>query len=456
MSRSKLTQAPISLITSGPRRTPELFGQLGRLFNLARSSAPDPKATLDAAKCPTCGADVEWAETVKYGAVQSNGKPEQLRYAYARCKANGAAHRWGFKAANPNAPAPSAKPPEARPTPPPAPSAVPPPPKSPPPSTHADNPFAAFETWLEGRIGARLDNAEAVIRDLSAKATPDPKAIVEAIRSEIMPLIEGATRNLTITTPVQTIKVNGMHHPVLDEMLERYALGQRAFLLVGPAGTGKTTIAIQFARAIGAARHSVIAMSEQAREETLRGYRNAMTNVYVPSAVVEDLCESLTAPAVTTLEEIDGSNPNTLLLINTLENGFLSTPDADVPECHRGADHVLIATANTYGHAGSNVYVGRNQLDAATLNRYACLFVDYDTRLEKAIVGDDEVCTLARAIRSKAESQGIRKVFSTRDAKRLVFDRQLTKNKGKALPDVAKAYLASAGWVAAEIGRVLA
>lgn len=300
----------------------------------------------------------------------------------------------------------------------------------------SNNPLEALESWLGAKINTRMDKVEATV-----------KAMVE----------KGALiKTLEIKVNEATIKVEGLRHPILDELLERYARGERTFLLTGPAGTGKTTIARMFATAIKATRCTVIACSEDLRREAFVGFRTFNisngTSPYVASPVVEDL---RVENAVTILEEIDASNPNSLLTINALENGFLPTPDCtETPEHARPASHVLIATANTWGIAGSTQYVGRNQLDAATLDRYRTLFVDYDLDLEKALVMDSGVCDLIQSIRSKVNEAQIRKVVSTRLAKRVAFDRTLTKNKGKSLKDVAKNVFVNSGWQANELTRV--
>lgn len=456
MSRSKLTQAPISLITSGPRRTPELFAQLGQLFNLARSSAPDPKATLDAAKCPTCGADVEWAETVKYGAVQSNGKPEQLRYAYARCKANGAAHRWGFKAANPNAPAPSAKPPEARPTPPPAPSAVPPPPKSPPPSTHADNPFAAFETWLEGRIGARLDSAEAAIKDLAGKVTPDTRAIVEAIKGEVKAMIDGASRNVTITIPTMPeVRFKGRVHPVVPTLLKYIAAGERFFFLSGPAATGKSTAARQVAEALQRPFGALAVTETMMREDILGALvHNLMKGEahYQPTPFVE----AWLAGGVCLLDECDRGNANTLTAINCIEQDTLYIPRPEAeggPIAGSGGKAIVIATANTFGTGGNRLYVGANQLDGAFSDRFRTIRVGYDQDTEIVIAGGDDIAaecvTYFKGARERAGAASVRRPMTTRMIRRAATDRRLVTALG--CRDAFAQGATEAGWTDTEI-----
>ena len=300
------------------------------------------------------------------------------------------------------------------------------------------NPFSAFESWLDDRVGERMDKVEAQVKELVAKGH--------------------LIKTLEIKSDTVEIKIEGLRHPVLDELCERYAMGERTFLLTGPAGTGKTTIARQFAKAIQAKRCTVIACSEDLRREAFVGFRTFNikdgTAPYVASPIVEDL-RVTDAATCTILEEIDASNPNALLTINALENGFLPTPEcAEMPEHARPGNHVLIATANTWGTAGSTQYVGRNQLDAATLDRYRTLFVDYDADLEKALVGDQGVVDMVTEIRRKVNEAQIRKVVSTRLAKRIAFDRKLKGNAKKPIREVVRNVLVNSGWQAQELTRV--
>ena len=65
-------------------------------------------------------------------------------------------------------------------------------------------------------------------------------------------------------------------------------------------------------------------------------------------------------------------------------------------------------------------YVGRNQLDGATLNRFACVPVDYDARIEVALAdGNKDILDLCRAFRKVANENGCHCIVSYREIKRL-------------------------------------
>ena len=81
------------------------------------------------------------------------------------------------------------------------------------------------------------------------------------------------------------------------------------------------------------------------------------------------------------MDEIDAGNANVLITINAaLSNGLAAFPDAMVP---KHEDFVFIASANTFGNGANRQYVGRNQLDAATLDRFAIIEWFIDDELEE-------------------------------------------------------------------------
>lgn len=449
--------APFSLVSAEPMKSNDVYSKLGfRRYVAARGKVAEDRATQDPTPCPMCGCTCEWALTFKRDPSHDKGGEN---YIYARCKDHPNFHRWGFRDA-----------PMSRPTPPPALVAETPNPKPVTPKeeemapvkTPIDTvvaPAGALDALVDARINAIVGRS---ISDLKATLSEHETALADGLsEAQIRKILDEALKGVApkvieVHTPVAVLKVNGIHHPILDELLERYALGERTFLLVGPAGTGKTTIAEQFMRAINATRYSVIPCSEDKRAAEFIGWKNAVTGDYQATALVEDLLASWHGEASgTIIEEMDASGANVLLTLNTLTNGYLCTPDAAIPMCPRGPEHVMIATANTYGNAGSLTYVGRNQLDGATTNRYRKLFVGYDQGLEIAITGDAAIVEHGNKIRAKMEALKMRRIWGTRDLMRMKFDTRLSANKGKNLDQIFKALAQNEGWSADEISRVV-
>jgi len=67
----------------------------------------------------------------------------------------------------------------------------------------------------------------------------------------------------------------------------------------------------------------------------------------------------------------------------SLANGYTEFPDQRITH---HANTRFVAAANTIGKGADAQYVGRNQLDAATRDRFAFVPWDIDDRLEEALV----------------------------------------------------------------------
>jgi MoxR-like ATPase len=111
-------------------------------------------------------------------------------------------------------------------------------------------------------------------------------------------------------------------------------------------------------------------------------------------------------------DEIDASSAQALLAFNAIAaNDLAAFPCGTVK---RHADFVIIAAANTWGSGADAQYVGRAQLDAATLDRFAFISMDYDERLELAISSNDEWTRYVQAFRRITRQLKIRAVVSPR------------------------------------------
>jgi MoxR-like ATPase len=73
----------------------------------------------------------------------------------------------------------------------------------------------------------------------------------------------------------------------------------------------------------------------------------------------------------------------------------------------------IMAACNTFGKGGSIIYSGRNQLDAATTDRFYMVYMDYDETLEKQI-GSFEVVDWVHKLRKRVRELEIHEVVSTR------------------------------------------
>jgi MoxR-like ATPase len=195
----------------------------------------------------------------------------------------------------------------------------------------------------------------------------------------------------------------GHRHPVFADVLAALSVRENVYL-VGPAGSGKTTIATQAAEALGLTFYSTgaVGMAYQ-----LQGFINA-EGKYMET----DLYRAYVGGGVFLFDEIDASSAQALLAFNAIAaNDLAAFPCGTVK---RHADFVIIAAANTWGSGADAQYVGRAQLDAATLDRFAFISMDYDERLELAISSNDEWTRYVQAFRRITRQLKIRAVVSPR------------------------------------------
>lgn len=210
------------------------------------------------------------------------------------------------------------------------------------------------EQRIDSKLKEKLDDVEKRIKDLA-----DDKPIVYQLASG------------------KTAKVEGLKHYQLDGLI-KVVNANLPVMMVGMAGTGKTKAASQVAEALGLSFYCQSVGSQTSKSDLL-GYMDA-NGKYVATSFRKAYEEG----GVYLMDEIDAGNSNVLVVLNSaLANGVCSFPDGMVA---RHDDFRFIATANTYGDGANREYVGRNRLDAATLDRFVVLDWLIDTKLEGALV----------------------------------------------------------------------
>ena len=199
-------------------------------------------------------------------------------------------------------------------------------------------------------------------------------------------------------------EIEGVTHPMF-ETLVKVCSAKKHSLLVGPAGAGKTWMAKQVSEALD---FTYYVQGACATKYDFTGHYDPKTGgMTKPPArqAAEDgglLC----------MDEIDAGHPGALLSLNALLTSAFTDFGNDVVEVHK--NFVCIACANTYGTGADRQYVGRNQLDAATLDRFVVIDVNYDEAMERQIAGNDDWVDFVQKMRRAAESLKLRTVISPR------------------------------------------
>lgn len=231
---------------------------------------------------------------------------------------------------------------------------------------------------------------------------------VTKMQNKLDEAITGADLHVKIADK-PTKSISGAKHETLPQLI-KIAANRLPVLLVGMAGTGKTHAAEQVAEALDLDFYAM-SVGAQTSKSDLMGFIHA-GGQYVPSM----FRKAFENGGVFLLDEIDAGNSNVLVQLNAaLSNGYCAFPDRMVA---KHEDFVFMASANTYGQGASRQYVGRNQLDAATLDRFVILDWNIDEKLEKSLAGSDasSVKWLAavRRVRKYVEAEGIRALVSPR------------------------------------------
>ena len=194
-------------------------------------------------------------------------------------------------------------------------------------------------------------------------------------------------------------------HEQFDSVLKAVA-ADVAVMLVGPAGSGKTTLCEQVAEALGLRFYFTGAV---ASEYKLSGFVDAQGRV-----VSTAFRDAYTNGGLFLFDEVDASMPQAIMAFNAaLANGHCDFP-GDTEPTKRHPDFRVIAAANTFGRGADRQYVGRNQLDAASLDRFIVVNMDYDNVLERALAGNRDWTKRVQRIRREIQKQQVRHIVSPR------------------------------------------
>lgn len=249
------------------------------------------------------------------------------------------------------------------------------------------------------------------------------KTQAEKIENDIMGQVQNEVRNFIkneygaierkITTVIDGKKaeVEGVQHEKFETVLKFVANNEPVFL-TGPAGSGKNVLCKQVAQALGLKFYFTNAVTQ---EYKLTGFTDANGRYQETQ-----FYKAFTQGGVFMLDEMDASIPEVLIILNAaIANRYFDFP-APIGYKEAHPDFRVIAAGNTTGNGADFSYVGRNQLDAASLDRFAVVEIDYSPTIENAVtLGDTELCDFCRAFRKEAAKAGCMVIVSYRGMGRL-------------------------------------
>ena len=249
------------------------------------------------------------------------------------------------------------------------------------------------------------------------------KTQTERIENEIMGNVETTIRDFIqreygaierkITTVVdgKKVEMDGVVHEKFDTVL-KFVANNIPVMLTGPAGSGKNVLCKQIAKALGLKFYFTNAVTQ---EYKLTGFTDANGNYQATQ-----FYKAFTEGGIFMLDEMDASIPEVLVILNAaIANRYFDFP-APIGYVEAHPDFRVIAAGNTIGNGADFQYVGRNQLDAASLDRFAVIEIDYSPAIESSVTnGDAELVNFCRAFRNEAKKAGCMVIVSYRAMGRL-------------------------------------
>lgn len=256
----------------------------------------------------------------------------------------------------------------------------------------AEDLFQAVQKMIAEAIAAQPEQVDAPTPETFPEETPQPLAPAPKLPRH--------------TVDEGQYKENGrMYHAIEPEVIAAAMGGQHVFLW-GPPGTGKSELAVRYARMTGQ-QLDIVSCHPHLTVSALVGYQTAEGLKPGPMLL------SAKAEGVLLLDEVDNTGPGVHASANSsMANNLIQIQDTRV---NIGPNWRMFLTANTMGQGATSQFVGRQKLDAATLDRVASFFVPTDEVLEHNLLvamgmdKDDlrEWHTIIRRMRDNVDFHGL-------------------------------------------------
>ena len=204
----------------------------------------------------------------------------------------------------------------------------------------------------------------------------DLTAQVEELKNR--PTTSGTVINITIGDKKHTRQTDRVLHPEFEWVMFLLA-NRRHVYLHGPAGSGKTEMAIECAKSLGLDfeyQNQVILRPD------VQGFVDA-NGTYHDTPITRAASKG----KLLICDEIDGWSPNALLCLNgLLSQGFIDIPNYGRINAH--PDFYVVACGNTNGLGATALFNSRNKLCESDRDRFKFVEINYDPAVEKSIVSE--------------------------------------------------------------------
>lgn len=220
-----------------------------------------------------------------------------------------------------------------------------------------------------------------------------------------------------ITVNDYKVEFDEVIHGKFETVLKFVKMNEPVFL-TGAAGCGKNVICKQVAKALGLDFYFSNAVTQ---EYKITGFTDANGNFHETQ-----FYKAFKNGGLFMLDEIDASIPEVLVILNAaIANRYFDFP-APIGYVEAHPDFRVIAAGNTFGLGADYEYCGRNQLDMASLDRFALIPIDYDRDIELSVAnGDAELVEFADEFRRSAKQSGVICIVSYRAIGRMAKMMQL-------------------------------
>jgi hypothetical protein len=239
------------------------------------------------------------------------------------------------------------------------------------------------------------------------------KAVSENLVDEVLPQIkqrvidefgfEPVRHEVKVVDEVKNI--DGVVHEKFELILNLVANDQPVYMY-GPCGSGKGYLVKQVAKSLGL---DFYAMNSVTDEFKISGFIDA-NGKYQES----EFYRAFTNGGIFFLDEMDASAPEVLVCLNmAIADRYFTFPNGRVDA---NPNFRVVAAGNTLGTGATAQYTGRMQLDAATLNRFAVVFVGYDEKIElNEADNDKQLVDFIHKFRKTVKKDGINAAASYRN-----------------------------------------
>lgn len=249
------------------------------------------------------------------------------------------------------------------------------------------------------------------------KAEEIEKQIMSGVEDKVKDFIkkEYGTIERKVVTVVDGKKAELGEGEIVHEQFDtvcKFVANNEPVFLTGQAGTGKNVLCQQVAKALGLDFYFTNAVTQ---EYKITGFTDAMGVFHETQ-----FYKAFKNGGLFMLDEMDASIPEVLIILNAaIANRYFDFP-APIGYVEASPNFRVVAAGNTFGLGANYDYVGRNQLDMASLDRFALVKVGYSRQIElKVANGNEELVSFCEDFRNAAIKSGVRCVISYRAIGRL-------------------------------------